>query len=44
VTDAAERLSRGFPTSALAVLAFEGSWAALAPETAYLSDFVVARG
>lgn len=43
-TDAAERLSHGFPTSGLAVLGFEGGWSALAPETAYLRDFVVPRG
>jgi phosphohistidine phosphatase len=43
-TDAIDRLSRGFPTSALAVLGFEGRWAGLAPETAYLRDFVVPRG
>jgi phosphohistidine phosphatase len=43
-TDAIDSLSRGFPTSALAVLGFEGRWAGLAPETAYLRDFVVPRG
>lgn len=43
-TDAAERLSRGFPTSGLVVLGFEGPWAALVPETAYLREFVVPRG
>ena len=43
-SDAAERLSRGFPTSGLAVLGFEGRWSVLAPETAYLSDFAVPRG
>ena len=42
-TDVIELLSRGFPTSALAVLGFEGGWAALAPETAYVRDFVVPR-
>jgi phosphohistidine phosphatase len=40
-TDVIDRLSLGFPTSALAVLEFEGRWATLAPETAYLRDFVV---
>jgi phosphohistidine phosphatase len=43
-TDVIERLSLGFPTSALATLGFDGSWATLAPETAYLRDFVVPRG
>lgn len=40
----AERLSQGFPTCGLAVLAFEGPWASLAPETARLREFVVPRG
>ena len=43
-TDVMDRLSLGFPTSGLAVLGFDGPWAALAPETAYLRDFVVPRG
>lgn len=43
-TDVLDRLSLGFPTSALAVLGFDGSWSGLAPETAYLRDFVVPRG
>jgi len=43
-SDALERLSLGFPTSALATLGFEGSWAKLAPESASLRDFVVPRG
>ena len=42
--DAIDRVSQGFPTSGLAVLGFEGRWAALAPETAQLRDFVVPRG
>jgi phosphohistidine phosphatase len=42
-TDVIDRLSRGFPTSALAVLGFEGRWARLGPESAYLRDFVVPR-
>jgi|ERR1019366_5836949 phosphohistidine phosphatase len=42
-TDVIDRLSLGFPTSALAVLGFEGRWARLAPESAYLRDFVVPR-
>ena len=43
-SDVIERLSLGFPTSALAVLGFDGSWSGLAPETAYLRDFAVPRG
>ena len=43
-TDVMDRLSLGFPTAALAVLGFDGRWATLAPESAYLRDFVVARG
>jgi phosphohistidine phosphatase len=43
-TDVIDRLSLGFPTSSLAVLGFEGPWATLAPEAAYLRDFVVPRG
>jgi phosphohistidine phosphatase len=43
-SDVMDRLSLGFPTSALAVLGFNGHWASLAPETAYLRDFVVPRG
>ena len=43
-SDVMDRLSLGFPTSALAVLGFNGPWASLAPETAYLRDFVVPRG
>jgi len=43
-TDVMDRISLGFPTSAVAVLGFDGSWSRLAPETAYLRDFVVPRG
>jgi phosphohistidine phosphatase len=43
-SDALERLSKGFPTSGLAILGFEGGWAALSPETAHLSEYVVPRG
>jgi phosphohistidine phosphatase len=43
-SDVMDRLSLGFPTSALAVLGFDGSWSRLAPEAAYLRDFVVSRG
>jgi phosphohistidine phosphatase len=42
--EAIDRMSNGFPTSGLAILGFEGAWAALQPETAYLRDFVVPRG
>ncbi|MDQ1536588.1 MAG: phosphohistidine phosphatase [Actinomycetota bacterium] len=42
-SDILDRLSLGFPTSGLAVLGFDGSWAELAPETASLRDFVVPR-
>ena len=43
-SDVVDRMSRAFPTAALAVLGFEGRWSELAPETAYLRDFVVPRG
>jgi len=43
-TDVFERLSMGFPTAGLAVLGFDGSWPTLAPETAYLREFVIPRG
>lgn len=43
-SDVLDRLSLGFPTAGLAVLGFDGSWAALAPEAAHLRDFVVPRG
>ncbi len=43
-SDVMDQLSLGFPTSGLAVLGFDGSWSRLAPETAYLRDFVVPRG
>jgi phosphohistidine phosphatase len=43
-TDAMDRLSKGCPTSGLVVLGLEGRWAALAPDAAYLRDFVVPRG
>jgi len=42
--DVLDQLSLGFPTSGLARLGFDGSWAALAPEAAHLRDFVVPRG
>ncbi|GAA5064147.1 SixA phosphatase family protein [Streptomyces similanensis] len=38
--DAGERMGRrGFPTAAFAVLTFDGSWKALEPGTATLSDY-----
>ena len=43
-TEALERLSTSFPTCGLAILGFEGRWAALTPETAHLREFVVLRG
>ena len=43
-SDALERLSKGFPTSGLAILGFEGGWAALSAETAHLREYVVPRG
>ncbi|MEP7016595.1 MAG: histidine phosphatase family protein [Actinomycetota bacterium] len=43
-TDALERLSKGFPTSALAILWLEGGWAALSAGTAHLREYVVPRG
>jgi len=44
VTPASDLLAHGFPTCGLAILDFEGGWAALAPEAADLRDFVVRRG
>lgn len=43
-SDVMDRLSLGYPTSGLAILGFDGDWSKLAPETAYLRDFVVPRG
>ena len=43
-SDVVDRMSDAFPTAALAVLGFEGRWSELAPETAYLRDFVIPRG
>ncbi|MDQ1483033.1 MAG: phosphohistidine phosphatase [Actinomycetota bacterium] len=43
-TDVMDRLSLEFPTAGVAVLGFNGFWSTLAPETAYLRDFVVLRG
>jgi len=43
-TEARERLSEGFPTCGLAILGYEGGWAGLAAQTAYLREFVVLRG
>lgn len=39
-----ERIAQGFPTAGLAILGFDGAWAALASQTAYLRAFVVPRG
>jgi phosphohistidine phosphatase len=39
-----ERVRLKFPTAAIAVLAFAGSWPKLAPGQARLADFVVPRG
>jgi len=41
---ACERLRAGFPTSGIAVFELTGGWDALAPGSATLRDFVVARG
>ncbi|MFE7774176.1 SixA phosphatase family protein [Streptomyces sp. NPDC057445] len=42
--DALVRMTEKFPTSAYAVLGFAGGWPALAPGSARLTAFVVARG
>jgi phosphohistidine phosphatase len=42
-TDAAERISTKFPTSAIAVLRLNGSWADLELGSAQLVDFHVPR-
>ncbi|MFZ1160811.1 SixA phosphatase family protein [Mycobacterium sp.] len=42
-SDAAERISTKFPTSAMAVLRLNGSWADLEPGSAQLADFHVPR-
>ncbi|MDP9842522.1 SixA phosphatase family protein [Streptosporangium lutulentum] len=42
--DAIERVEEKFPTSAIAVLTFEGSWPELAPASALLTDLAVPRG
>ncbi|QXE33520.1 histidine phosphatase family protein [Streptomyces sp. GMY02] len=42
--DCLARAREKFPTSAIAVLALSGSWEALAPGTATLTDFAVPRG
>ncbi len=39
--EALERVRTKFPTAAIAVLAFTGSWRGLEPEQARLADFVV---
>jgi phosphohistidine phosphatase len=40
---AAKRMAAKFPTAAVAVLEFDGSWSALEPASARLADFFVAR-
>jgi phosphohistidine phosphatase len=42
--DALDRAEEKFPTSAIAVLTFEGSWPELTPGSALLTDFAVPRG
>jgi phosphohistidine phosphatase len=42
--DALDRAEEKFPTSAIAVLTFEGSWPELAQGSALLADFTVPRG
>jgi phosphohistidine phosphatase len=42
--DALERAMEKFPTSAIAVLTFEGSWPELTPGSALLADFAIPRG
>jgi phosphohistidine phosphatase len=42
--DALDRAQEKFPTSAIAVLTFAGSWSELAPGSALLADFAVPRG
>jgi len=43
-TEAAERVSHGYPTAGTAVLGFRGPWSAVAPEAAYLKEFDTPRG
>jgi len=43
-TDAGNALATGFPTSALAVFAYDGPWSDLDPASARLTAFHVARG
>ncbi|NUK55354.1 histidine phosphatase family protein [Streptomyces lunaelactis] len=42
--DALQRTRTKFPTSAVAVLTWRGTWSALAPGTALLTDLAVPRG
>lgn len=42
--DASERLAESFPTAGTAVFGLEAGWSSLAPDTAYLREFVVPRG
>lgn len=42
--DAGNRMAMGYPTSAMAVLAYDGDWAEIGPHSARLVGFHVARG
>jgi len=42
-TEVIKQLALSYPTSGVAILGFDGPWAALAPEEAYLREFVVPR-
>jgi phosphohistidine phosphatase len=42
--DALQQARVKFPTAAIAVLTWQGTWAALAPGTARLTDFAIPRG
>lgn len=42
--DTRDRVSEKFPTSAIAVLSWHGTWQSLAPGTALLTDLAVPRG
>jgi phosphohistidine phosphatase len=42
-TEVMDQLSLAYPTSGVAILGFDGPWAELAPEAAYLMEFAVPR-
>lgn len=42
-TEVMDQLALAYPPSGVAILGFDGPWAALAPEAAYLREFVVPR-